>query len=431
MAPTSNPTGEPLLAPSVDDRRPRWGLVWAAVVLGVAGALLLAPAPAPAALHSSWSATATASHPALRPVQTLPPTAAVAPLVGGSVAPPQAAGWAAYGGEPRPHQPPGAPQQSGRALLGAVTTLAVACAVGLASLLGRHPPLPQAMAMATVAGNRISRREVPLNLEEPAVPSNTFTKDQPFVAVVESKRLLTGPKALGETYHIVLRTNGAIPCREGQCYGVIPPGTDVGPDGQPKAHYPRLYTIATSRYGDHCDGQTTSLCVKKIAWWDQQVGGLKKELCSHFLCDAEPGTEVTMIGPTANSMLLDPAPDAVHICVATGTGVAPYRAFWRRLFCERGPGEVFRGRLWLFFGGANPDELLYADELADLQATYPDQVQLVTAFSEVEQTASGEKMFVQDKLALHAEEVFRLLQSGAHLYCSGSKFMMPGIQSTL
>lgn len=45
-------------------------------------------------------------------------------------------------------------------------------------------------------------------------------------------------------------------------------------------HYPRLYTIATSRYGDHCDGQTTSLCVKKIAWWDQQVGGLKKELCS-------------------------------------------------------------------------------------------------------------------------------------------------------
>lgn len=60
-----------------------------------------------------------------------------------------------------------------------------------------------------------------------------------------------------------------------------------------------------------------------------------------------------------------------------------------------------------------------------------DQVQLVTAFSEVEQTASGEKMFVQDKLALHAEEVFRLLQSGAHLYCSGSKFMMPGIQSTL
>lgn len=272
---------------------------------------------------------------------------------------------------------------------------------------------------------------MPLNLEGPEVPTNTFTKERPFTGVIVAKEKLGGPKALAETYHITIRTEGRIPCREGQCYGIIPPGMDVGADGVEKPHYPRLYTVATSRYGDSGDGQTTSLCVKKVAWWDAQLGGMKKELCSHFLCDAAPGTEVTMIGPTGGTMLLDENPEAVHICVATGTGIAPYRAFWRRLFYEHHPAAPFRGTLWLFFGGANPDELLYAEELRDLQATYPDQFKLVTAFADDEQTADGGKMFIQDKMAASAPEIFALLKDGAHLYCSGSKLMMPGITQML
>lgn len=31
-------------------------------------------------------------------------------------------------------------------------------------------------------------------------------------------------------------------------------------------------------------------------------------------------------------------PNAVFIMVATGTGIAPYRAFWRRQFLEDVPG---------------------------------------------------------------------------------------------
>lgn len=38
------------------------------------------------------------------------------------------------------------------------------------------------------------------------------------------------------------RATCRLPCREGQCYGVIPPGTDVGPDGQPKAH-PHIHAM--------------------------------------------------------------------------------------------------------------------------------------------------------------------------------------------
>ena len=73
--------------------------------------------------------------------------------------------------------------------------------------------------------------------------------------------------------------------------------------------------------------------------------------------------------------------------------------------------------------------LLIRDFIA--QATYPDQFRVVTAYSEEEQTPAGEKMFVQDKMRQDADEIFALLQDGAHMYCSGSKFMMPGITEML
>lgn len=61
----------------------------------------------------------------------------------------------------------------------------------------------------------------------------------------------------------------------------------------------RLYSIASSRYGDNFDGMTTTLCVRRATYWDPEMGKddpAKKGICSNFLCDAEPGTEVVMTG---------------------------------------------------------------------------------------------------------------------------------------
>lgn len=61
----------------------------------------------------------------------------------------------------------------------------------------------------------------------------------------------------------------------------------------------RLYSIASSRYGDSFDGMTTTLCVRRATYWDPEMGKddpAKKGICSNFLCDATPGTEVTMTG---------------------------------------------------------------------------------------------------------------------------------------
>merc|ERR1719440_1536442 len=69
------------------------------------------------------------------------------------------------------------------------------------------------------------------------------------------------PSASGETCHIIMDHEGKMPYWEGQSYGVVPPGENPKKPGKPNAV--RLYSIASSRYGDDMTGTTTSLCVRR------------------------------------------------------------------------------------------------------------------------------------------------------------------------
>jgi len=266
------------------------------------------------------------------------------------------------------------------------------------------------------------------------MPMNTYSPKSPFKAKIKSVEKITGPAATGETCNIVIETDGKIPFWEGQSYGVIPPGTKINSRGKEMPHGTRLYSIASSRYGDFFDGKTTTLCVRRATYWDPELGKedpAKKGICSNFLCDATPGTEVTMTGPTGKILLMDPNPNAVHVCVATGTGIAPFRSFWRRCFYEDVPNFKFTGLFWLFMGAANPDGKLYDDEIQAILATYPDQFRVDYALSRVQKNKSGGKMYIQDKMEEYADEIFDLLSNGAHIYFCGLKGMMPGINSML
>ena len=50
-------------------------------------------------------------------------------------------------------------------------------------------------------------------------------------------------------------------------------------------------------------------------------------------------------GPTGKILLLPQDPSTNLIMVATGSGIAPYRTFWRRLFVEDVPSYKFTGEL--------------------------------------------------------------------------------------
>lgn len=54
-------------------------------------------------------------------------------------------------------------------------------------------------------------------------PLNLFKPKEPYTATIVSVERLVGPKAPGETCHIVIDHGGNVPYWEGQSYGVIPP----------------------------------------------------------------------------------------------------------------------------------------------------------------------------------------------------------------
>lgn len=224
-----------------------------------------------------------------------------------------------------------------------------------------------------------------------------------------------------------------MPYWEGQSYGVLPPGTNPK---NGKSHTVRLYSIASSRYGDDMTGQTSSLCVRRATYWDPEMGKedpAKKGVCSNFLCDSKPGDDCKMTGPSGKVMLMpeeDPATD--YIMVATGTGIAPYRGFIRRLFTENtAAGQAYKGVAWLFLGVANSDALLYDEEWQAALESNPDNFKLDYALSREQINSKGGKMYIQDKVEEYADEIFDRLEKGAVMYFCGLKGMMPGIQDML
>jgi len=269
--------------------------------------------------------------------------------------------------------------------------------------------------------------------DQSTVPINTFKNKAPFTSKVVSTKRIVGAQATGETCHIILDHQGKMPYWEGQSYGVIPPGTNPK-NGKPNSV--RLYSIASSRYGDDMTGTTTSLCVRRATYWCPELKAddpAKKGVCSNFLCDTNPGDEVMLTGPSGKVMLIpekDPKVDL--IMVATGTGIAPYRSMIRRLFVEKTPfGEVYSGLAWLFLGVANTDALLYDDEWQEVLKSHPDNFKLDYALSREQKNKDGGKMYIQDKVAEYADEVFTRMDNGAHMYFCGLKGMMPGILAML
>jgi len=164
------------------------------------------------------------------------------------------------------------------------------------------------------------------------------------------------------------------------------------------------YSIASSRYGDDMSGLTASLCVRRATYWDPEMGKedpAKKGICSNYLCDATPGLEVKMTGPSGKVMLLpEEDPNTDYIMVATGTGIAPFRGFMRRLFLERTPAaKAYRGLAWLFLGVANTDALLYDEEWQSILLKYPQNFKVDYALSREQLNAQGGKMYIQDKVS--------------------------------
>ena len=285
---------------------------------------------------------------------------------------------------------------------------------------------------STLYGDSITTVEAQHWLEDIGIPSNFAKPTQPVTATIWGRARAIDESAPGDIQHVVMKLPEGFHYVEGQSLSVIPPGVD----DKGKPHKPRLYSIASTRYGDLLDGTTVSLCVRRAEYVDPITGVVdptKMGVCSNFLCSAKSGDTVQVAGPVGKTMLLPDDSSKDIIMVATGTGIAPFRGFLHRLFMENTVARhMFSARAWLILGVPVTGGLLYPQEIAAMQENAAvGSLEVTYAISREMKNSSGGKLYVQDVLAERADELFRRLDSGAVIYFCGLKGMMPGILEAL
>jgi ferredoxin--NADP+ reductase len=267
--------------------------------------------------------------------------------------------------------------------------------------------------------------------EPEKVPVNIYKPKSPFLGTVLENYSLLGEGALGRVQHITFDlAGGDLHYVEGQSIGIIPDGEDAS--GKP--HKLRLYSIASTRHGDDLADHSVSLCVRQLQY--EKDGETINGVCSTFLCDIEPGSKVRITGPVGKEMLLPPDEDANVIMLATGTGIAPMRAYLRRMFDpgerEKNPHYSFRGFAWLFMGAPKTGNLLYDEDLRRYESDFPENFRYTKAISREQKNPSGGRMYIQDRVMEHADEIFELInQEKTHVYMCGLKGMAPGIDEAM
>lgn len=264
------------------------------------------------------------------------------------------------------------------------------------------------------------------------VPVNLYKPKDPFLGTVTDNYSLLTEGAIGRVNHITFDLSGGnLHYIEGQSIGIIPDGEDA--NGKPNKL--RLYSIASTRHGDNLEGSTVSLCVRQLEYKNdagEQIYGT----CSTFLCDIEPGAKVKITGPVGKEMLLPDEEDANVIMLATGTGIAPMRAYLRRMFesgeHNKNSGYKFKGKAWLFMGVPKTPNLLYEDDFSRYLTEYPENFRYTKAISREQQNPSGGRMYIQDRVTEHADEIFALIENPkTHVYMCGLKGMEPGIDEAM
>ncbi|OTA57889.1 cytochrome P450 [Hypoxylon sp. EC38] len=116
------------------------------------------------------------------------------------------------------------------------------------------------------------------------------------------------------------------------------------------------------------------------------------------------------------------------VCIAAGTGLAPFRGFIQERAAMVAAGRQLAPAL-LFVGCREPGrDDLYADELAQWEKD--GAVKVRRAYSRKPEAAGGCR-YVQDALLAAEEEVMQLWRDGAKLYICGSRAVGEGVKNVI
>jgi cytochrome P450/NADPH-cytochrome P450 reductase len=155
--------------------------------------------------------------------------------------------------------------------------------------------------------------------------------------------------------------------------------------------------------------------------------GIYRGVCSNYLSgQGESGFISAFVKDNHSAFRLPTDPLVPIIMVGPGTGIAPFRGFLQERAQIKASGKAV-GRSMLFFGCRHPhQDYIYADELKGFAEA--GIVDLQVAFS---RNASDPKVYVQDRIFEHKDDVWDLFEAGAIIYvCGDASRMAPDVRRT-
>jgi len=148
----------------------------------------------------------------------------------------------------------------------------------------------------------------------------------------------------------------------------------------------RAYSIASAPVANRFD-----LCVNRV----------ENGFFSNHLADLPEGASVQIHGPHGHFVLQQPITDSIF--VATGTGVAPMRAFAQWLFPEDGPDRSEGKQIWLVYGTRYETDIYYQEEFEALARRAPNFHYLPT-ISRAQDSWTGLRGHVQPHISKIVKE---------------------------
>jgi ferredoxin-NADP reductase len=231
---------------------------------------------------------------------------------------------------------------------------------------------------------------------------------------------------VAQCYHFDFALEGkdSFPYASGQFISAVAPD----PNGKQQT---RAYSIASAAQANRFE-----LCVNRV----------ENGFFSNHLADLPEGATIQVHGPHGHFVLNHPITDS--ILVATGTGVAPMRAFAQWLFPENGPDRSEGKHIWLVYGTRYETDIYYQEEFDALARRVPNFHYLPT-LSRAQDNWPGLRGHVQPHIAKIVEErAARLnlplpappidpatpaadLQFDIYVYICGLNFMVSGVRDLM
>jgi ferredoxin--NADP+ reductase len=203
-------------------------------------------------------------------------------------------------------------------------------------------------------GKEISRNHpvpspTPVPTLIPGTPKVQFSFLRPLIGQVKERRIINKSPEQPVIHLNIDVADQGLDIQAGQSVAIIPPSLE-------KPNWPRAYSVSGIHRDRHGNVRSLGLCVRRYVFYDAQGREMQRGLGSNYLCDLRPGERLKLYGPFGKDLLLPAEPNANLLMLATGTGIASYRATLAERYGERAHET---GKTHVIWGENSGDTLFY------------------------------------------------------------------------